>query len=66
MNKNRKQKGAEAFCITVILIFLLLLVKDPLSAGSGNRKTHASVHWAAAGIRYGMEKRSPWSFHARF
>ena len=27
MNKNRKQKGAEAFCITVILIFLLLLVK---------------------------------------
>ena len=25
MNKNRKQKGAEAFCITVILIFLLLL-----------------------------------------
>ena len=27
MNKNRKQKGAEAFCITVILIFLFLLVR---------------------------------------
>ena len=27
MNKSRKQKGAEAFCITVILIFLFLLVR---------------------------------------
>ena len=27
MNKSRKQKRAEAFCITVILIFLFLLVR---------------------------------------
>ena len=66
MNKSRKQKGAEAFCITVILIFLFLLVRILYQPEATAERLSISFHWAAAGIRYGMEKKSPWSFHARF
>ena len=46
MNKKQKTKRAEAFCITVISIFLLLLMKI-LYQPETEQKDTPSVHWCS-------------------
>ena len=58
-------KRAEAFCITVILIFLLLLVKI-LYQPEATAERHSVSSLGSCWYQIRMEKRSPWNFHARF